>query len=663
MATSWPTVRPAVEFYDPDGMNGAQSADPRRLAPAALTRGWAWIAGIAGGLLALGPALRPGSLLNLDLVLTPTVPVPPGVWGLGPDPPRRVPFGLLFAWGGRLVGGPTAGKLILVLCVAVAIAGTARLVPQGTPRIAAAGAGLLYGLSPFAFTRLSTGQWGVLAAAAVLPWAVPTLLHPGDRRPRTLLWSAALGATGVVGGLFALTAVGIGLLAERQWATIRALPVVVFAQLPWIVPGIAVVGLGHPMPGRFGTRAPGVFGAALLLAGQGFWRSSSQVGQAGAAAVVLGLVLAGLAAAGAAWLPDTWRSRGAAMAAVGLFIALASALPGVRTLFADLTTSGPLAAARDGQRFMPLALVWLMPAAAAGACRLASGRPLGAGGWPVLLPVAITLVLGAPAVADSWSALRVVHLPASWAAARGAVHARPGPVLALPWHEYMDLSVAGGRRVLDPLPDYLGGDVISSTDPQLGPPVQEAVDARLPAVAGIVGRGASGAPVSDDLARLQVRWVVVLHEADWRSFSGLATDPGLDRVVQSPTLDLYAVRAWTGPIVSAGGVLSARPLLAPLFRVPPSGSAVVDRAAQTGWIRGLTAAGRTADGRLALPAGRGLVWYWPALATTGADLCVLASLLAILWNKYRKYPAGRRFRCRINFDPIRCVNRSGDANA
>jgi hypothetical protein len=213
----------------------------------------------------------------------------------------------------------------------------------------------------------------------------------------------------------------------------------------------------------------------------------------------------------------------------------------------------------------------------------------------------------------------------------------------------MDLTVADRRRVLNPLPDYLGGDVISSTDPELGPPVQEAVDARLPAVGEIVRRAALGAPVSNDLAHLQIRWVVVLHDADWRSFSTLATDPGMDRVVTSPTLELYAVRAWLGPVVSNGRTVAARSVRAPLMQVSSSGAAVVDRAAKAGWLRGFMTAGHTPDGRLALPAGRGPVWYWPALATLGADLLVLMASLAIGLTNHRISPLWgqhRMIRCR-----------------
>ena len=47
--------------------------------------GWPWwVAGLVLGLVVLGPGLAPGPLLNLDLLVTPSIPVPPGIFGLGP---------------------------------------------------------------------------------------------------------------------------------------------------------------------------------------------------------------------------------------------------------------------------------------------------------------------------------------------------------------------------------------------------------------------------------------------------------------------------------------------------------------------------------------------------------------------------------------------------
>src|SRR5437763_12406083 len=95
-----------------------------------------WLAGGALAGLVLGPALAPGSLLNLDLVFTPTIPVPRGVWALGPELSRRVPLGVVLAWGSALLGGPVAGKALLLVALTVAFAGACRLAG------AAAGAGI-----------------------------------------------------------------------------------------------------------------------------------------------------------------------------------------------------------------------------------------------------------------------------------------------------------------------------------------------------------------------------------------------------------------------------------------------------------------------------------------------------------------------------------------
>src|SRR3954453_19633433 len=85
-----------------------------------------WLVGVAVGVAVLGPALRPGSLLNLDLVLTPVTPVPRGVWALGPELSRRVPLGVPVACV-AVVGGPAAGKALLLASIALVFAGVWRL--------------------------------------------------------------------------------------------------------------------------------------------------------------------------------------------------------------------------------------------------------------------------------------------------------------------------------------------------------------------------------------------------------------------------------------------------------------------------------------------------------------------------------------------------------
>lgn len=579
----------------------------------------------------LGPALGPGSLFALDATFVPRIPVPAGVWGLGPELPRRVPLGLILAWASPFIGGALAGKLLLASALVVAFAGAARLVGASGWATQLA-AGLLYSLSPLMLTRVGAGEWTAVVAFAVLPWALPTLLTPSADRARTFAWAAAMGATGSVGGIFAVVVVAVGMAAERTPATVAAGALTAVAQLPWVVAGVVVWAGGPHLVGSnvFPTRARGLVGAAGLLAGHGFWRAPTQVGgDSGAGTAMLGIGLLVLAVAGAGALPAAWRWRAATLAGIGGAIALASAAPGVRTLYADFTRTTVGAPFRESQRFLILGLVWLAPAGALGARRLTGDGARLSTGITLAAPAAVAVVLGLPGLWGVGGRLRPVQLPSEWAAARRAVRNAPGTVLALPYHRYLDLPAAGDRRVFNPMPDYLGGDVISSSSLELGPHDTELDDPREPGIVALLARAVHGDPVSGGLAAVGVRWVVVLHTADWRSYASLAADPGLRAVVRGPTLDLFVVRTWRGPVVDASGrVLAPHAVVAPLEELRASGPAAWAAPAAFGWMRGSRPAGRTGTGLVHLPAGRGLLWFWPALVVLGADAAVLVALLA-----------------------------------
>jgi hypothetical protein len=209
-------------------------------------------------------------------------------------------------------------------------------------------------------------------------------------------------------------------------------------------------------------------------------------------------------------------------------------------------------------------------------------------------------------------------------------------VLALPWHQYLDVSFAQSRRVLNPLPDYLGGDVLSSSDPELGARRREEADPREPHVTPVLARIAAGDPVADDLTALGVRWIVLLHEVDWQSMRPLRADPGLRRVVDDPAVEVFEVRGWRGPVLTATGrALPDRSVVAPVARVHASGPARWHRPAAPGWRRGSEPVDTSPFGTLALPAGRGPVWFPPAL------LVVIAYMVTI-WAAVRAGVACQR---------------------
>ena len=595
------------------------------------------MAGLVLALAVLGPALRPGSVFALDAALVPRIPVPAGMWGLGPELPRRVPLGALLAWVSGVLGGALPGKALLGACLVLAFAGAARLAPaQWYAQLAS---GLLYAASPLVLTRVGAGQWTALVPFAVLPWALPTLLTPGTSPERTFLWASAMGLGGSVGGALALVVVILGAVAERSRAAARGAALAILGQLPWVVPGLVVPSSGARPGGAevFPTQADGPIGLASLFAGHGFWRTPSQVGGPGdLGTALIGVGLLGLAVVGARALPRLWRWRAAGVAAVGLVLALASATPLVRQTYGALTRTRPGAPFRESQRMLVLTLAWMAPAAAHGAVALARQGSRLSRGATLAAPAAAAAALAIPGLWGVGDRLQAVHVPADWSEARRAVRAGPGTVLALPWHRYLDLPAAGNRRVLNPVPDYLGGDVVSSSDPELGPRYREEADPREPLVEDLVGRARAGQPVADDLAALGVRWVVVLHAVDWHDYRSLGAETGMRPVVRGPDLDLLEVRPWRGRVVDGGGrPVPTRAVVTPFRRLAASPAAVWAQPAAPGWMRGLEAAGRTPSGLVRLPAGRGPLWFWPAGLVVLADAAVVATAVVL----------GRRVHC------------------
>ncbi|HZQ85649.1 MAG TPA: hypothetical protein VFA83_12465 [Acidimicrobiales bacterium] len=481
--------------------------------------------------------------MSLDLVATPTIPVPSGIWGVGPDLPRRVPYGVVVAWLSHVIGGPLTIKLLVVVCIAAAFAGAANLLRE-EPIVTRAAAGLLYGVSPFTLTRVGVGHIGLLLGMAALPWALPWLLRPADQPARALRWATALGLAGFAGGVFALALLVVGLIADRGRRGVATAGIAVVSQLPWVVPALVVAatsGSVRPASG-FATRVGGATGLLQLASGHGFWRASSQVGGVGIGTAILGLALVALAVVGARKLPHAWARRATIAAAVGFVVAAASGVPGLDTLYRSLTANGPGLVVRESQRALPLFLVWLAPAAALGGRQLARQATRLEAALYVATPAVIAGVLAVPGLWGVGGRLDPVQFPDGWSRARAAVTSHPGTVVALPWHEYLDIGFAGGRRVLNPLPDYLGGDVITSSDPELGGSDQERADPREARVQAVVADLHAGRPGSPELARLGVRWIALLHEVDWADYPGLAVDQGLVATVRTPSIDLYEVR-------------------------------------------------------------------------------------------------------------------------
>lgn len=616
----------------------AATARPTPTFPGALMRTgwsvpvWAWLAATVGAVVVIGPGWRPGSLLNFDLVLVPHPAIPDGMWGLGTELPRRVPLWAFLGWLSAFVGGEIVGKVFVTACIVAAFAGTYRLVAR--PALAAVGAATLYGFGPFLLTRVAAGHWHVVLAMAILPWAFDDLVTPNRSLRRVLWWSAALGVASIYGGALAGAVLLAGLAVDRGRRAAPILGLYLVGQLPWLVPMVVVqvtaAKSSMAVANAFSPNVDGLEGVTSALAGHGFWSGIVQIGRhQDLLAAVLGVAVLGLAVVGTDRLPRRWRLPMVLLAGASFLFSISAGLAGLADPIAAFSETVFGAPFRETQRYLTLYLLWAAVAAGFGVVKIAGRlrRPLSTA--VLALPLVFGVVLALPGM---WGLNgqfgTTTQFPPEWSAARDAVRAEPGTVVALPFYEYFTLDLADNRLVLNTVSLYFGGDVIWASDPRItAQPAQERVDPRETRTADLVAKAKRGEPISGDLAALGVRWIALQHDVDWLRYTAMATDPGLERVVAGDSLDLYRVRGWQGPVHTAdGATVPSTDVASPLMRVDASGPAVLDRPFQTGWLRGFEAAHATDDGLIALPAGSGPVWFWPASVVLVADAVTVGAL-------------------------------------
>ncbi|WP_426574101.1 hypothetical protein [Aquihabitans sp. McL0605] len=652
-------VPPTAETNAPPHL-GPAAARSRRDRP--IPGWWPWAVGALLGLIVLGPGLGGGSLLSLDLLVTPHIPVPNGMYGLGPALSQRVPLFAILGLGSAVVGGPVITKVLIVVFLAAGFAGAARLARTFAPAGTSVGvvgqlaAGLLWAVGPFALTRVAVGHINLLWVIAVLPWVLPRLCRPADHLPSTFIASVAMAIGGPGGGTLGVATAVIALVLQpRPRRYVKPLVAILVPQLIWVAPTAVLLWAGAGVSGAngFATHADGVAGWPAVVAGSGFWRADYQVGATGAVGAVAGVLIAALALVGGLDLLRrrglrSWEGAASVVAGIGLLLAVASAVPGVRDAYEWLTELPIGAPLRESHRFLALWLVWAAPAAALGGAlagqRLRARTPE-APGWVVgavrCVPLLVALAVSVPGWWGVDGRLAPVEYPAGWAQVRSTIARDPGTVVALPWSEYPALSFADGRQAFNPMPDYLGGDVISSYDPLLDGTRrhQEQVDRRSVAVDRIVEQAHAGRPVASDLAALGVRWVVLAHERGAQDYEALPADPGLEHVLALPDVDLYEVRGWAGPATGPDGTAHdlRRPVPPVLVTEAPRGS-VLNVAGAPGWVQGWgTAVQVTGDGRLRLEGGGGVIWFWPALLILAVDAAVASVTIWCMSSRRRLY--------------------------
>jgi len=120
-----------------------------------------------------------------------------------------------------------------------------------------------------------------------------------------------------------------------------------------------------------------------------------------------------------------------------------------------------------------------------------------------------------------------------------AADPHPGRTLFLPWHEYMGLSFIRNqnRVVVSPASTFFATPVLVSGDPEV-PGIVPPSNPDQDAVTSLVRDGAQG-HWAEVLASRGIKYVLVAHEVDWRSYSYLDGQAGLVRVGDYGSIVLY----------------------------------------------------------------------------------------------------------------------------
>lgn len=470
-------------------MTGSVAATRPRIG----VRGVGALVGLLSGLLALGPALRPGYLLFYDMVFVPRLDLSDRTLGVDGSVPRAVPNDLVVALASHVMPGWVVQKVLLLVVFVGVGAGVGGLMSS---RLGAGAAALFASWNAYLAERLAIGHWGFLLGYAALPFLLAAASDVRLGRPRGRLrlgiWTvltALTGSTGAVIGLLVTLAVllvptpaqptgvrRVRLGREIAWA----LGVFVLANAAWWFPFLflAPAGAGDSAGvTAFMARADtpwGVLGS--LLTGGGIWNAgtwtpgrSSGVVSGVALLLVLGCV--GYAAWARAWRRSPAYAGLAVAGVVCLVLAGASAVPGGRRLVTaavtDLPGGGLL---RDSQKFV---VVWVLLVAVCAGLLAEKVRDLGrdvgvdhAAAVGVALVVALwpLVVLTGLAWGDGgrWSS---VQYPASYATVQDRVAAAPpGAVAVFPWTLYRRYAFDHDQVVLDPWQRLLDRPVVVDDD-------------------------------------------------------------------------------------------------------------------------------------------------------------------------------------------------------
>ncbi|MBO1766587.1 hypothetical protein [Allobranchiibius sp. GilTou38] len=530
------------------------------------------LVGLLSGLLALGPALRPGYLLFYDMVFVPRLDLSDRTLGVDGSVPRAVPNDLVVALASHVVPGWVVQKALLLLVFVGVGAGVGGLMSS---RLGAGAAALFASWNAYLAERLAIGHWGFLLGYAALPFLLSAAsdVRLGRRRGRLRLgvWTVVTALTGSTGAILGLLVTLAVLLVpgrpgtpdvrrvRRGRETAWAVGVFVLANAPWwfpflfLAPSASTGAADSAGVTAFMARSDtswGVFGS--LLTGGGIWNAGTWTSGRSSAlvsgfALLMVLVCVGYAAWSRAWRASPAYAGLAVAGVICLLVAGAGSLPGGRDLVTaavtDLPGGGLL---RDSQKFVA---VWVLLVAVCAGLLAEKVRDLGRGVgadrgaavgvatllalWPLVVLTGLAWGQG-----DSWSAVRY---PASYAVVQDRLAALPpGAVAVFPWTLYRRYAFDHDQVVLDPWQRLLDRQVVVNDDLPLSSRIVRGESADAALITRALERRAD---VHAALQAAGVRYVLLETDQPTSADTALPTEMRGAVVVRTSGLTLYDLGA------------------------------------------------------------------------------------------------------------------------
>ena len=545
----------------------------------------------------MGPLLMPGHVLALDSPIAINRDIAGYFWGYS-DGPQSVfaatynsaPIAAVM-WVLELgLPDQLVQKLILIALFWLAGFGASRL-----PRLQGAGqyyAGALYALSPFIYIRFAAGQWGILGAYALAPFAVTSFIGLLEAPRCRAVVTTVLLLTAI--GLFqthGLLLVGMILLviylhrivttpgALRRTAkpALQGLALFAGVNLFWIVRFATASGVVDNI-GRAELSYFAASPALDVLSLRGFWLDGPYTDISDLIAVwwLLFVPILFLAVYGALRMTrrPTIGWLGLSLASVGLLGAALAVGPGLaftEPIYDLLWDHVPAYRAfRDSHKFLLLTALAYAYLGGYGVQSIFGQRAVSIGRrvfstrLAVAPVLALPLVYGLPILFGAWGQLSPDDFPDDWYEVRSVLDSDSEDynILVLPWHMYLDAPWLDNRwkRLANPAPSFFSQPTISGDNIEAGLARTNSSNPVSRYVEALLNRGDSVGNFGNLIAPLNARYVVLFKTADYRSFDFLREQVDLSVVLDGETIALFrnegsTARAYAPPDVVSIGTL------------------------------------------------------------------------------------------------------------